>query len=266
MRSESGKELGIPEDYRTGDILHVRIDALETPFGDMQLNMGVRVSMIVQRMEPRRHAKLWSRINRVYLYAKAMQHQDRQHGFRTADDSSGTNGGHTGAFETGDGDPDTGDGSHLECRQPRLFSWRGRSRVLPAHHAVLVPGAHYLEAAALSAAMVPCFERGQAHTVSLTSGADGSQGGCASAIPGEEHSRGHPQCGAGRRGETVAEQRGQYVQPAQCCSGQPSKYWPGQAAPATLPATHAASTRAGQAANFSEPAVIVTCCLPECCV
>ena len=43
MSRNSGKELGIPEEYRTGDILHVRIDALETPFGDMQLNMGVRV-------------------------------------------------------------------------------------------------------------------------------------------------------------------------------------------------------------------------------
>ena len=46
-----GKELGIPEDYRTGDILHVRIDALETPFGDMQLNMGVRVSMHLERIQ-----------------------------------------------------------------------------------------------------------------------------------------------------------------------------------------------------------------------
>lgn len=43
--NEEGHELGVPEEYRVGDILHVRIDALETPFGDMQLNLGVRMSV-----------------------------------------------------------------------------------------------------------------------------------------------------------------------------------------------------------------------------
>lgn len=48
MSMIAGNELGIPEDYQLGDILHVRIDALETPFGDMQLNLGVRVRVFPQ--------------------------------------------------------------------------------------------------------------------------------------------------------------------------------------------------------------------------
>lgn len=40
---KAGTRLGIPEKYEVGDILHVKIDALETPFGDMQLSLGGKV-------------------------------------------------------------------------------------------------------------------------------------------------------------------------------------------------------------------------------
>ncbi len=39
----AGTRLGIPEEYAVGDILHVKVDALETPFGDMQLSLGGKV-------------------------------------------------------------------------------------------------------------------------------------------------------------------------------------------------------------------------------
>lgn len=41
---EAGTRLGIPEEFQTGDILHVKIDMLSTPFGDMQLSLGGKLS------------------------------------------------------------------------------------------------------------------------------------------------------------------------------------------------------------------------------
>jgi hypothetical protein len=75
MHGNSGKELGIPEEYRTGDILHVRIDALETPFGDMQLNMGVRVSMNDQRNESPADMPSFAPMPIMHIHAKTMQLQ-----------------------------------------------------------------------------------------------------------------------------------------------------------------------------------------------
>lgn len=43
--SETGERLGVPEQLQVGDILHVRIDALETPFKDMQLSLGGKVPL-----------------------------------------------------------------------------------------------------------------------------------------------------------------------------------------------------------------------------
>lgn len=41
---KEGKRLGIPEDFRVGDVLHVKIDMLRTPFGETQLSLGGKLS------------------------------------------------------------------------------------------------------------------------------------------------------------------------------------------------------------------------------
>ena len=37
---QDGTRLGVPEEYQVGDIMHVKIDLLQTPFDDMQLSLG----------------------------------------------------------------------------------------------------------------------------------------------------------------------------------------------------------------------------------
>lgn len=42
--AKDGTRLGIPESFQVGDILHVKIDMLQTPFGDMQLSLGGKLT------------------------------------------------------------------------------------------------------------------------------------------------------------------------------------------------------------------------------
>lgn len=50
LLSQDGTRLGIPEEFQVGDILHVKIDMLTTPFGDMQLSLGGKVSCALDNL------------------------------------------------------------------------------------------------------------------------------------------------------------------------------------------------------------------------
>lgn len=41
--AQDGTRLGIPKEFEVGDIIHVKVDMLETPFNDMQLSLAGQV-------------------------------------------------------------------------------------------------------------------------------------------------------------------------------------------------------------------------------